>query len=326
MNVTLALLVLPLLSAPPETKAIVELAGKPLLECDTKVLLIAANEKGTLLLVGTEQGEVGAWNVTKSAFAWRNPPLHALGTLMRGLGVGDKFAFVSRGEPSASAIDVATGKETSGYMALQLDLSVPMVDLRCDPKDRWVWIAFENGVLGRLTPGSPSAYSRRSLKDVKVSSIAYDADASLVAVGSAKGTIHFVNSSSANVDDDKVFKGPESPVGSLDFASKGTLLLAGNEKGEVVVWTVATGKQKQTVKTGDAALTRIVVHPKNKWFATGDATGLVKAWSVDKGEPLATFKADGAVKVFDLEFVDGGKSLVGALGGKSIVTWDVSKL
>lgn len=52
----------------------------------------------------------------------------------------------------------------------------------------------------------------------------------------------------------------------------------------------------------------------------------MKAWSVDKGEPTGTFKADGAVKVFDLEFVDNGKSLVGAVGGTSIVVWDVSKL
>lgn len=335
MNITLALLALPLLGAPPEAKAITEIPSKTLVECDSAPVCLATNEKGTALLVATEHGHVTAWNFAKAAFSWRNEPggsndHHNATSSMdvpypRALAVGDKFAFFGRGLPLPSSLDVATGKETDDYLMLGAP-GDQIVGLTCDPKDRWAWLALDSGVLVRYAPNSKTSYSRRSLKDVKVRSLAYDADASLVAAGSTTGTIHFVNASSANIDDDKLFKGPESPVTTLDFANKGALLLAGNEKGDVFVWTVATGKQKQAVKVGDAALTRVVVHPKNRWFVTGDASGLVKAWSLDKGEHVATFKADGATKVLDLEFVDGGKTLVGALGGRSIVMWDVAKL
>jgi WD40 repeat protein len=207
------------------------------------------------------------------------------------------------------------------------DPAVQIVGLCCDPRDRWAWMALENGVLARYAPNAgKQSYSSRPLKGVKLRSLAYDADASLIAAGGADGTIRFVNASSASVDDDKVFKGPETALIAMDFANKGALLLAATDKGDVLVWNVATGKLRQTLHASDAALRQVLVHPKNKWFATGDATGSVKLWSVDKGEPVATLTADGASKVFALVFLDGAKSLAGAVGGKSVVVWDVAKL
>jgi WD40 repeat protein len=333
MLALLPLILLPCLPGdPPPT-----LASKPLLEEDAQVVRLAASEKGATLLLATAKGHVAAWNVAKVTQLWRNEPggwtdhrearSEQDPPFVRALEVGDKFAFLCRTLPivSVHSLDVATGKETSNYMSIP-DIGVGVVAIRCDPRDRWAWLACESGRLARHIPnGGSRAYNFRSVPN-KPRSLAYDADASLVAVGGADGTVRFANASSATVDDEKVLKGPDSALTALDFAAKGTLLLGGSENGEMTIWTVATGKPRPALKVGDAAVKHLLVHPKGKWFVTGDAAGSVKVWSVDKGELLATLACDGAIGVRALAFVDGGKQLAGAMGGKTVVTWDVAKL
>lgn len=317
-----------------DAKPILDVPSKALFECDSTVLRVAANDKGVALVAATDKGEVVCWNTTKSLFTWRNPAgggsdmgaaVHESVLIPRALDVGDEVAFLGSGVPRPVSLDMEKGKESSGYMLLA-DPSAVIVELCCDPKDRWAWMGLSSGTIVRYVPGGGSQYSRRSIAGITITALANDADASLLAVGCSKGTIHFANSSSANLVDDKVLKGPEIALKALHFASKGTVLLAGNEKGDVLVWNVGTGKVRQTVHASDAAITRIVVHPKNKWFVTGDAAGVVKKWTLDDGAHSATFTCEGATTVHDLEFANGGKTLVGALGGKSVVAWDVSKL
>jgi WD40 repeat protein len=337
MQSQFALLALSLISSAMTDVGPITLAAKPLAECEGKVVRLAANEKGLTLLIATEQGNVAAWDVAKPAFTWRNAPgglnNHSPAAtekdvpFLRALGVGDKFAFLGRGLPSPFSLDVATGKESSNYMALVSDPSVQIVALCCDSRDRWTWMAFENGVLARFVPnGGSAAYNRVELKNVHIGSLAYDADATLIAAGGGDGSIHFVNASSAKLDEAKVFKGTEAELVAMDFANNGALLLGANVKGDVCVWNVATGKVRQTVHASDAPLRKLIVHPKNKWFVTGDSSGVVKVWSLEKGALLATLTAEGATAVLDLAFIDGAKSLAGAVGGKNVVVWDVSKL
>ena len=153
-----------------------------------------------------------------------------------------------------------------------------------------------------------------------------DADLGTLAIGCADGSVHFADMSSAKIDEDKVLKGGGAPLTAIGFANKGMLLVTGNEKGELTVWHVPTGKVKHTIAASEGAITAIAIHPKGKWFASGDAKGVVKLWSLDKGELITTLSADGATKVQGLVFLDGGKSLAGALGGKSVAVWDVAKL
>src|SRR5688572_12242503 len=148
-------LLLPFLSGdPPPT-----LASKPLLEEDAQIVRLAANEKGQTLLLATSKGNVAAWSVAKATQLWRNEPggyadHHEAASeqdapFVRVLEVGDKFAFLTRSQPMpvVSSLEVATGKERS-YMTLPR-MNVGIAGIRCDPRDRWAWVATEDGALAR---------------------------------------------------------------------------------------------------------------------------------------------------------------------------------
>lgn len=318
-------------------KTPVTIAAKPLFECEAKVVRLASDPKGSVVCAALAPGNVCCWSLAKSAFAWKTEPQgftdHSPAdsekhpAFVRALDVGEKTAFFCVGTPVPHSVDLASdGKVNTNYISNPSGMAEEIVGVTCDARDRWTWTGWANGQLVRCIPnGGSGSYNMRALKGARLRCLAYDGETTVLAAGCDDGKIRFVDASSANVDDDKVLPG-EGKLVAMAFANKGTTLLAASESGDVVAWNVATKKPRFTLRASDAAIRAIIVHPKQKWFATGDALGAVKVWAIDKGAPIGTLNADGASKVHGLAFADGGKALAGALGGKTVVAWDVSKL
>lgn len=333
-----AALILPTAPVSTDDKVLAAPQPRVIAECEMPIVCIASDEKGANLLVATERRDARLWSVAKGAFVWQTEPFDRKSTAddiskkvqfsVRALDLSSKYALVATGMAAPECFAVTDGKSTGGFITLSLDFEKRPVAALCDPRDRWVWVIIENGVIARYAPtDGVRSYSKRTMKDGSQPRCAtLDADLGTLAIGCADGSVHFADMSSAKIDEDKVLKGSGSPLVDLEFANKGVLLVTGSEKGELTLWHVPTGKAKQTITASEAALTALAISPKGKFVATGDAKGVVKLWSLDKLEPLMTLPADGATKVQGLVFLDAGKSLAGALGGKSVVVWDVAKL
>lgn len=302
-------------------------------DCGRAIDRIAADDKGALLCVATDAGELRAWDLAQAKFVHTLAPPGAKEQLVdeathmrraRELEFGGKHLFVARGIAGVESFELPSWKQAPGYLAASFDPATPVVGLECDPRDKWAWLALADGVLMRYVPGAGSGvYSRRKLENVKLGALACDWDASLLAAGCADGSIRFVNTSSASVDDDKKLEPSKAAITALEFAAKGTILVVAAADKSLRTWNVGPGKMRHTLAENASVVRRLFVDAKGKLVAAGDDAGSVNVWSLETGKLRATFTRPGAGPVGGLALVAKGKTLAVADGGTNVVLWDM---
>jgi WD40 repeat protein len=306
-------------------------APRTIAECGTAIAHIAVDAAGDVLVLATTKGELRAWSIEKEAFLWTLAPSNGLDgkpSAVLGLAVGQKLAMHTGFIAAPESVDLRKGTTTSQHMLIGRKpdgTSATPVGLTCDPKDRWAWLALREGRVVRYTPGVPAAYNSRALEGAVLTSIASDGDQSL-AVGCEDGSIRFVNASSAELDEKKVFRAHTTPITALAFGGKSAPLVSASKDGTVHAWNVSTGKSRVDWKCGEMAVRAIAVHPKGKWAMTGDESGALAAWSLDKGDRIAEIPSEAGKATTELLWIDGGKKLVAARSGTCVQVYDVSKL
>lgn len=304
-------------------------APRVVADCGAPITHAAVDATGSTLVVALASGELRAWNLAKDEFTWTSPPperdpMPALSP--NGLAVGQKYAIWTPMTPAPRSVDLRKGASPTEHMLIGVGDKGPFqaVGLTCDPKDRWAWLAFREGVVVRYTPGAANAYNRRAIEGAVPTSIAGDGDET-IAVGCEDGSIRFVGASSADVDEKKVLREHAAAVTALAFAGKSGSLVSGAKDGAVIVWNVANGKTKARLAAGEHAVRALAVHPKGKWAAIGDTTGAVKVLGIEKGDVLLDLPTEAGKPVAALLLVDGGKGLAIARGGNDVRIHDASK-
>jgi WD40 repeat protein len=280
---------------------------------DSRIVHFVVDAKESALYTLSEKNTVASWNLAKQKENWHvagDPPPDVA------LSIGTKFLCVGSLIPAVRTCDVDDGK--SGSPVGAGFPPVKALAYAADTRDRWVWIAMDDGVVHRLVPKDAQSFSRRSLKNGGCTALAIDPESILLAVGGVDKTIRFVGASSATVDDKKVFEGHADSISALAFAGKATLF-SGAKDGGLRAWNVATGKLRFELAGHTGAIQALTSDAKGARAASGDASGKVLVWDVAKGKQLAAFQGKGAIGA--LAFLDKGKSLAACDGGEGLVVW-----
>jgi len=98
--------------------------------------------------------------------------------------------------------------------------------------------------------------------------------------------------------------------------------LATNREKSVVLWDVATTKERARLDGHAAAVRALAFSPDGKLLAAASEDGTIRLWDVAKSKELATLKGhEGAVSA--LAFGADSKTLASGGADKSIRLWDV---
>ncbi len=81
--------------------------------------------------------------------------------------------------------------------------------------------------------------------------------------------------------------GAQGPLDSMVFSPDDTLLIAGGEYGDVYVWDLVKDVEPATLTSHPGRVASLAVSPDGRTLATGDATGLIKLWALER--PRASF-------------------------------------
>ena len=100
---------------------------------------------------------------------------------------------------------------------------------------------------------------------------------------------------------------------------------SGSEDATVILWDVATGRARRTLKGHGGEIDCIAYRPDGKWLASGSKDRSIKLWDVDAGETLRTLTGH-ADRVESVTFSADGKTLATGSGGKdgTVRLWNVA--
>jgi WD40 repeat protein len=278
---------------------------------------LVASDDGRFLYTATRQGEVQAFDLKKDELVWSVE----LGHPLLAMDLGDEWIVFTFGPPTVTPLSVETGETKQGVGGPNLNEQTTCIV--GDSKDRWAWLGSKEGTLVRLNPDNVNGWSRRSMKNGGVRSLARDGKEKLLAVGGEDGTIRFLNPKSASRDEKKVFEGHEAPVTALAFDAKGSALYSGDEKGVLRVWKVSNGKSLHALEGHGAAIATLASDPKGRWFASGDVDGRIVVWEAKAAEKRIELDGEGGVA--GLVFL-GKSGQLAAPTGHRVTIWDLSDL
>lgn len=209
-----------------------------------------------------------------------------------------------------------------------------------DERDPYVWMGTDEGMVGRLLRGSPRDYTTIGLGNGGVCSLTLAPKSNNCVVGGADGTLRFLDWNTCKVEG-KPWQGHTGAVTAVLQDEKTGCLISADETGRVLV-RAETGKERVAFQAHQAAVQCIAVHGKRGWIATGDASGNVRLFRLDKGTELAAMskpraEADPSIPGKDARAAGGGRGLAGlafvedgarliAAGDKSVVAFDLSQV
>ncbi|MEJ2013452.1 MAG: WD40 repeat domain-containing protein [Anaerolineales bacterium] len=119
---------------------------------------------------------------------------------------------------------------------------------------------------------------------------------------------------------------PGRRIYNAAFSSDGAWLAVGNPASDKVeLWETASGRRAATLAGHAAFIMRLAFSPDSDLLASADDSGLIKVWSVDRGDEAWTFQAAGPVG--SLAFSPDGRTLAsGTVEGRSeIELWDLGR-
>lgn len=80
-------------------------------------------------------------------------------------------------------------------------------------------------------------------------------------------------------------------MNAVAFSPDGGKLLAGDSRGALHLWEVASGREIYALQASSSwpGATAVAFSPDGKWIASGGGDGVVRVWSADAGHELITF-------------------------------------
>jgi WD40 repeat protein len=117
----------------------------------------------------------------------------------------------------------------------------------------------------------------------KPSSLAWSADAALLATGGAEVICVWRFEGKGPEGTKPLFlKGHKKLVTQLAFAAKERLLASAGEEGDVLLWSPSQGLKPVGLAPMQAEVTALCFSPDDAWLAAADAGGRVRVWSPAK--------------------------------------------
>ncbi|MFP4024754.1 MAG: eIF2A-related protein [Thiohalospira sp.] len=111
----------------------------------------------------------------------------------------------------------------------------------------------------------------------KINSLAISPDSKKVAVGTQDGKVTIFNIQNAN-DTEIIISELKSAVTAVKYNKTGKWLVAGNTKGDIVVWDTNTYMQIDNLEGHKSRIYDIDFNPENNMMATSSLDGTVRIW------------------------------------------------
>ena len=117
-----------------------------------------------------------------------------------------------------------------------------------------------------------------------------------------------------------------SPVSSVVFCPKRSILATGSDDNIVRLWDLKTGCILKSFAEHTGWLQSVVFSPDGKFLASGSHDGTIKLWQVDRQQSLLTFKHGGWIKAiaFRTCLTTGQLQLVSGSQNGTIKLWNVN--
>ena len=134
------------------------------------------------MLVTAAKGEVHAWDVKRDQLLWK-ADVGLMPTVA--LGVGDELIVHHVGIAAVEFLNCEDGTRHSGIGG-----TTAMLESKClaiDPKDKWVWIGTNRGLVTRVVPNAVNSWSNRAMENGGVTCVVMDGKGKTLAVGGEDG-------------------------------------------------------------------------------------------------------------------------------------------
>ncbi len=112
-------------------------------------------------------------------------------------------------------------------------------------------------------------------------------------------------------------------VTTVAFSPDGEILASGSADETVVLWHVASGEPKKTLKSHTNGVTSVAFSPDGKIFASGSHDRLVILWDIASGRPINTLKGH-TNSVTSVAFSPDGKTLASGSADRSVILWETT--
>ncbi len=316
-------------------------AAREVLACEGWVRSFAVHDDGKSAFVLTQgpgqQSALLAVDLKAGKTAWTTVPQGE----PECMGAGKKVVVVAERYQVGllwQCYDVVKGDKVRMPQGAALSGKATIVVV--DERDPYVWMGTDEGMVGRLLRGSPRDYTTIGLGNGGVRSLTLAPKSNNCVVGGADGSLRFLDWNTCKVEG-KPWQGHAGAVTAVLQDEKTGCLVSADETGRVLV-RAETGKERAAFQAHQAAVQCIAVHGKRGWLATGDASGNVRLFRLDKGTELAAMSTPKAGAessspskdaraagdrrgLAGLAFVDDGARLIAA-GDKSLVAFDLTQV
>lgn len=108
------------------------------------------------------------------------------------------------------------------------------------------------------------------------------------------------------------------------YSPDGTTLAAGNVRGDLKLWDVATGREKAVLRGHKGSVWRAAFSPDGKILASASYDGTVGLWDPAAGRQIAVLKGH-ANRVTSVAFSPDGETLASGSDDRTVRLWDVAK-